>query len=144
MKISHIIGVVAIAIAIAVIVSMSGSASTYVDFQQAATLATEGSARKVHVVGELSKDASGSIVGMMYKPQEDPNFFEFYLKDDKDKIQKVVYLNPMPQDFERSEKVVVIGAMKNDVFLADKILMKCPSKYQDNEFREADKSDKKV
>jgi cytochrome c-type biogenesis protein CcmE len=38
--------------------------------------------------------------------------------------------------------VVVIGAMKNDVFYADKILMKCPSKYQDNEFRDTQTGEK--
>jgi cytochrome c-type biogenesis protein CcmE len=144
MKITHIIGVVVIAVAIGVIVSMSGDASTYVDFSQAKELALEGSDKKVHVVGELLKSESGNIEGMVYQPQLDPNYFEFQLKDDKQLIQKVVYLNPMPQDFERSEKVVVIGSMKKEVFHAEKILMKCPSKYQDNEFREAGKTDKKV
>lgn len=144
MKISHIIGIVVIAVAIGVIVSMSGDASTYVDFSKATELASEGSSKKVHVVGELTKDDSGTIIGMRYTPQEDPNYFEFYLRDDKNKVQKVVYFNPMPQDFERSEKVVVIGAMKKDVFHADKILMKCPSKYQDNEFRDAKTGQKEV
>jgi cytochrome c-type biogenesis protein CcmE len=37
-----------------------------------------------------------------------------------------------PQDFERSEKLVLIGKMENDTFYASKILMKCPSKYNNN------------
>jgi cytochrome c-type biogenesis protein CcmE len=38
----------------------------------------------------------------------------------------------MPADFTKSEQVVVIGAYKNGQFIADKILMKCPSKYQED------------
>ncbi len=36
-----------------------------------------------------------------------------------------------PQDFDKSEQIVVIGKMNNEVFEADDILMKCPSKYND-------------
>ena len=45
--------------------------------------------------------------------------------------QEVVFLNTMPADFLRSEQVVVVGSFHNETFLADKILMKCPSKYQE-------------
>ena len=38
---------------------------------------------------------------------------------------------PMPPDFLRSEQVVVVGKYTDDVFVADQILMKCPSKYQE-------------
>jgi cytochrome c-type biogenesis protein CcmE len=37
----------------------------------------------------------------------------------------------------RSEKVVVIGHYEADFFLAEKILLKCPSKYQDNTLKTA-------
>jgi cytochrome c-type biogenesis protein CcmE len=57
--------------------------------------------------------------------------FSFMLVDDKGKTQKVYYNEPMPPDFLRSEKVVVIGSYQNDVFVAKKILLKCPSKYQE-------------
>lgn len=137
MKLSHIIGLVVIAVAIATILSMNTDASTYVDFTQATELAQEDAEKKVHVVGEVQKMA-GKMV-MQYDPKVDPNYFTFQLTDQKKKTCQVVYLNPMPQDFERSEQIVVIGSMKDNTFLADKILMKCPSKYQDNEFREAPK-----
>ena len=42
---------------------------------------------------------------------------------------------PKPQDFERSESVVVTGEMRNNEFVANEILMKCPSKYKDDEIR---------
>ena len=36
-----------------------------------------------------------------------------------------------PQDFERSEQIVLIGKVQGDEFHASDILMKCPSKYND-------------
>ena len=40
-----------------------------------------------------------------------------------------------PQDFEKAEQIVIVGHTKNNVFVADKILMKCPSKYEDKEVK---------
>ncbi len=138
MKKTHIFGIVVIAVAIGVIISTAGDASSYVTFTQAEQMAQSGKDTKVHVVGELTKNPVGQIVGLEYQPQLDPNYFAFTLVDEEGRQQKVVYRNPMPQDFERSEKVVVIGGYQSaDLFVADKILMKCPSKYQENEFQEA-------
>ena len=58
-----------------------------------------------------------------------------YLIDENGKQQKVEYDEPMPQDFTKSEKVVVIGRYEGDVFKATKILLKCPSKYQEQNVR---------
>ncbi|NEM96588.1 cytochrome c maturation protein CcmE domain-containing protein [Pontibacter burrus] len=135
MKKSHIIGIVIIAAAIMIIMSTAGDASTYVDFGEAKELAQEGSNAKVHVVGRLKKDAQGHIVGMKYDPLIDPNYFSFMLVDTNRVEQQVVYFNPKPQDFERSEQVVITGNMQNDVFIADKILLKCPSKYVETEVK---------
>lgn len=140
MKITHIIAIVVIAVAIGVIISTSGNASSYVSFGEAKEMASNGSSNKIHVVGQLPKNTKGEIQGMVYKPELDPNYFSFQLTDQKGLTQKVVYGNPMPQDFERSEQIVIIGNYQNEVFVADKILMKCPSKYQDNEFREDPKT----
>ena len=133
MKKSHIIGIIIIAAAIMIIMSTAGDASTYVDFGQAKELAEDGSKSKVHVVGRLKKDTQGHIIGMQYDPLVDPNYFSFMLVDTNRVEQKVVYFNPKPQDFERSEQVVITGNMQKDVFVADKILLKCPSKYVEKE-----------
>ena len=133
MKKSHIIGIIVIAMAIGIIMSTAGDASTYVSFGEAKELAAEGSKSKVHVVGRLKKDAQGHIVGMQYDPLIDPNYFSFMLVDTNSFEQQVIYYNPKPQDFERSEQVVITGNMQNDVFVADKILLKCPSKYVEKE-----------
>ena len=135
MKKTHIIGIIIIALAIGIIMTTAGDASTYVSFSEAKELAEEGSSKKVHVVGRLKKDAAGHIVGMEYDPLKDPNYFTFILSDTNKLEQRVVYFNPKPQDFERSEQVVITGNMKNDVFVADKILLKCPSKYTEKEVK---------
>jgi cytochrome c-type biogenesis protein CcmE len=135
MKKSYIILLSIIAIAIAVVVSMTGDASEYVDFTQAQQLEKDGEDDLVHVVGTLLKDANGNVEGLIYNPSIDPNHFEFPLKDLKGFTVTVLYLQPKPQDFEKSEQVVVVGKMKGNVFVADKILMKCPSKYEDKEVK---------
>ncbi len=129
MKKSHIVVIVVIAAAVAILVSTAGDASSYVSFSEAYKLASTGSKKEIHVVGQLKKDASGNIIGI----QEgiDKVSFSFILVDDHGKEQLVNYKEPMPADFLKSEKVVVIGSYQGDSFNASKILLKCPSKYQE-------------
>lgn len=129
MKKSHILIIVVIAAAIGIIVSTAGDASTYVNFDEAMKLSTSGSKKDIHVVGELKKDPAGHVIGI--EEGTDKVSFSFIMIDDNGKEQKVFYNQPMPADFQRSEKVVVIGSYKEDHFLASKILLKCPSKYQE-------------
>ncbi len=141
MKPLHIIGIIVIAIAIGIVVSTAGDASTYVSFDEAEALAKDGETKAIHVVGNLKKDVEGKIVGMKYDPVIDPNHFEFVLVDTNKVERTVVYHSPKPQDMESSEKVVVVGRMDKDHFQCEKILMKCPSKYNNKgeEFKEAKK-----
>ncbi|MBC8110400.1 MAG: cytochrome c maturation protein CcmE [Verrucomicrobia bacterium] len=134
MKFTHIIGIIVIAVAAAVIISGSMNASTYADFSQATQKAASGDFDDVHVVGKLKKDGFGKIVGMSYQPELDANRFEFVLLDNKGQERQVIYSNAKPQDFEKSEQIVVIGNMRDGkTFKANQILMKCPSKYQEEE-----------
>jgi cytochrome c-type biogenesis protein CcmE len=132
MKKTHIFALFIIAVAAGIILSTAGDASTYVDFTQAEELAMSGDNGSIHVVGSLKKDASGQIVGMQYSPEVDPNRFVFTLLDNNNREQLVVYPSSKPQDFDKSEKVVVIGRMEKDHFAAEKILLKCPSKYEND------------
>jgi cytochrome c-type biogenesis protein CcmE len=131
MKKSHILGIVVIAIAIGIIMSTAGDASSYVTFRQAQEMASTGNAGKIHVVGTLKKADDGNIVGI--EPAEDKLSFTFMMLDADKREQKVYFPEPMPVDFLRSEQVVVIGAYHDNLFVADKILLKCPSKYQEQE-----------
>ena len=129
MKKTHIIRLVVIAIALMVIVSTAGDASSYVSFSEAKEMAERGNNNKIHVVGKLKKDNNDQVVGI--ESSDDKLSFRFTLIDENNLEQTVYYPNPMPTDFLRSEQVVVIGAYTNDRFIADKILLKCPSKYQE-------------
>jgi cytochrome c-type biogenesis protein CcmE len=135
MKKTHIFIIIIIAAAIGIIVSTAGDASTYVTFDQAHDMAAQGNSKSIHVVGELKKDVSGHVVGIM--PGSDRVSFSFIMVDENKKEQVVLYNEPMPQDFMRSEKVVVIGGYSGDTFKADKILLKCPSKYQEQKLNAA-------
>lgn len=119
MKKSSIIGMIIIAIAIGVIVSTYADSSTYGSFSEATSTKKE-----LHVVGKLDKSKQ-----MVYNPQQDANYFSFYVNDNKGKNCKVIFTGAKPQDFERSEQIVLTGEMAGDEFHASKILMKCPSKY---------------
>ncbi len=129
MKKSHIIAIGVIAVAVAIIISTTGDAGAYLSFNEAKEMATVGNDAAVHVVGELKKSNDGEVTGIT--PSMDKLSFTFVMVDENGTEQTVYYNEPMPADFLRSEQVVVIGKYAEDMFVADKILMKCPSKYQE-------------
>ena len=129
MKKSHILIIVVIAAAVGILVATADDASSYVNFSEAYQLASVGNQKDIHVVGELKKDNNGNVIGI--EEGVDKVSFSFVMVDDNGKEQKVSYKEPMPADFTRSEKVVVIGSYSGDTFFASKILLKCPSKYQE-------------
>ncbi len=119
MKKSSIVGMIIIAVAIGVIISTYADSSTYGSFSEA-----QKTQKELHVVGKLNKGKE-----MVYNPQKDANYFSFYMVDNKGKECKVEFTGTKPQDFEKSEQIVLTGQMENGSFHANKILMKCPSKY---------------
>src|ERR1700761_2794569 len=119
MKKSSILGIIVIAIAIAVIICTYSNSSTYGSFKEAKASNTE-----LHIVGHLNKQKQ-----LFYDATKDANYFSFYMKDNKGEECKVVFTGSKPQDFERSEQIVLTGQMRGNEFHASKILMKCPSKY---------------
>ena len=125
MKATHIIVVAVIAVAVGVLVMASGDMSTYSTFTEAAK-----TTNTVKVVGHLAKDKE-----MNYDPEKDPNHFSFYMTDDDGLEKKVILKAAKPQDFEKSESIVLTGSMKGEEFVATDMLMKCPSKYKDEEIR---------
>jgi cytochrome c-type biogenesis protein CcmE len=137
MKKTHIIALGVIAVAIAMIISTIGDASTYLSFSEAKALAEKGETKSVHVVGELPKNANGEVFGIRYEPSISPNQFEFLMIDSLNTQYRVIHNQPKPQDIEKSEKVVVVGRMnlEGGYFEADKILLKCPSKYNNGDLK---------
>lgn len=122
MKKTHIILIVLIAVAIGAIVGSISDSSTYADFDEA----FENIGEEYHVVGQLSKDKPTD-----YQPEVNADLFKFYMVDNNGVEKEVHLLKSKPQDFERSEQIVLIGKAHEEVFVARDILMKCPSKYED-------------
>ena len=120
-----VLSIIFVAAGALLLINASRDMSTYSTF----TDAIEGQ-KVVKIVGHLSKDKE-----MTYNPEIDPNYFSFYMTDDEGREQKVVLLAEKPQDFERSEQIVITGQMKGDEFHATDMLLKCPSKYKDEEIR---------
>jgi cytochrome c-type biogenesis protein CcmE len=119
MKKGSIFGIIVIAIAIAVIISTYSSSSTYGTFKDAAATNAQ-----LHIVGHLDKKKA-----QVYDPAKDANYFAFYMLDNKGQECKIVFTGTKPQDFDRSEQIVLTGQMTGNEFHASSILMKCPSKY---------------
>lgn len=129
MKKQHIIGILIIAAALAIVVSTISNSSTYAPFSSA--ISNPG--KTFHVVGTLQRDKE-----FIYNPEQNANVFGFYLVDTEGKEMKVVFNDSKPQDFEKSEQIVVIGKVVGNEFRVAKgdLLMKCPSKYNGNEMQQ--------
>ncbi len=123
MKKSSIVGLIVIAVAIAMIIVIYTDSSTYSTFTEASAKETE-----LYVVGVLNKEKD-----LYYEPTIDANHFSFYMYDNDSTERKVVFRGSKPQDIERSEQIVLTGKMVGEEFHASKILMKCPSKYNQDE-----------
>lgn len=124
MKKASIVILVLIAAAIGILVASFGKFSTYETFASA----SERPGTVLHVVGYLDTSKA-----QQYDPVKDPNNFSFFAKDKKGTIHKVIFNGARPQDFEKSEQLVMTGSMDGDIFRCNKIQMKCPSKYQNDQ-----------
>lgn len=122
MKKTHIIGIIIIALAIGAIMGTVADSSTYADF----TLAASSPGEEFHVVGKLDKSKE-----LEYDPAVNAELFAFHMIDNSGVKRKVLFKGAKPQDFERSEQIVITGKSRGNEFIAEKILMKCPSKYTD-------------
>jgi cytochrome c-type biogenesis protein CcmE len=124
MKAIHIILILVLVVAVAVVVTTMTDSSTYSDFAESA--AKPG--KELHIIGKLNREKP-----IEYDAQKNANRFSFYMTDEKGVEKKVIYANAKPQDFEKSEKVVVIGSMQGNEFVAKSLLLKCPSKYDNKQ-----------
>lgn len=131
MNIKLILGISSIVLFTSLLMyNFGNSIDTYVNFEQAKD---RGSA---HVVGTWDDTRNWGF-------SRESMRFSFYMKDEDGNVRRVIYPKPKPNNFEQATQLVVIGEMKNDVFYANDMLMKCPSKYNDAdeaEFTRAEES----
>lgn len=90
----------------------------YADFSTA-----ERTNKKVQVKGEWIKDQPTNFDAEKVK-------FSFYMKDEANRVSKVVLDGAKPNNFELATSVVAKGKFANGEFHASDVLTKCPSKYE--------------
>lgn len=83
----------------------------------------ERTGKKVQVKGEWIKNMESGFDAQRAQ-------FSFYMKDDNQKVVKVVLDGAKPNNFELATSVVAKGKFAGDHFHATEILTKCPSKYE--------------
>ena len=100
--------------------------SRYSTFEEA--LASPG--KTFHIIGELCPEKK-----FRYDPLKDPNYMEFCMVDREGTRQWVAHFGAPPQDFNMVEEVAINAYWDNErkKFIATRILLKCPSKYIDQE-----------
>lgn len=120
MKLKTLLGLAAmLGFASLLFLNFGSQVGGYMDFEQA----TESGA-KAHVVGTWAEDRPTHY-------DQARNVFTFYMRDEHGNVQRVVYRNPKPSNFEEAEQLVVEGTAQGQHFRAEHILVKCPSKYND-------------
>lgn len=127
MKNTHIVALVVIAILIVGLISFGTNAadfSTYDSIQSAQ--AKKG--KFVHIIAKLDKTQP-----VEYDPLKNADYLSFFAVDSLGGRTKVVFHNSKPADLEKSERLVMKGKMNADHFECSDILLKCPSKYKDDE-----------
>ena len=115
-----LIFIAALVLLVAAILSLGDNLfSPYVTFQYT----QQHPGKYVQVIGKHEK--TGAV-------NHDASGFGFTLNDDKGTKLDVYHNGVKPANFEHAEQVVVLGkfSAEKKIFEADKVLVKCPSKYQ--------------
>jgi cytochrome c-type biogenesis protein CcmE len=95
----------------------------YVSFQQArATKDAVQVAGKLVLGSDSFEEASSRLM--------------FALQDDHGDVMRIAYKGLKPGNFHDATQVVAIGRFRGGVLEAEKLLVKCPSKYQGVEEKE--------
>lgn len=121
MKTSHIIFIFLIVAIIGIVITTLYNADTYSDFKTAKA----SPHKEFQISGTLDKKQGVT--------EDSVNLiFSFYLEDRNNDVEKVIYHGSKPKDFEKITQIIVTGKYSENTFNADKLLLKCPSKYSKN------------
>lgn len=95
----------------------------YLSFAKAKTLG-----RQVQVMGKLNKSE---------QPTHEGGFLHFTLiEEGTNETMAVRFKGAKPQAFDQAISITATGEYKNGEFTADRLLVKCPSKYQGEKVEE--------
>lgn len=116
--ISVIVGVLAASV---MMMAFLNNASPYVTIAEAKSSTSNG----LHVIGDLDKSTLFTDLAK--------NEVRFAMTDTKGGRMDVIYDGPAPSNMGDATQVVAIGGMKDGVFHARQLNLKCPSKYEGKE-----------
>ncbi len=102
----------------AMVVAFITSASPYVTIAEAKSHAGDN----LHVAGDIVPDSMFTSAGAKE--------VRFRMKDPEGSEMSVIYSGTAPANMGSVARVVAVGGMKDGVFLANKLWIKCPSKYE--------------
>lgn len=123
MKRSHIVLLLLTAGVVGTLIATLTSTARSVSFAEALV----GQADTYKVSGTLVREAP-----VVYDPQVDAGVTQFTMQDLEGNIAKVFLYEAKPTGLENSESIDLYGHFEGNDFHADRMLMKCPSKYNEN------------
>lgn len=111
--------VVALVAMTGVVVAFMSNASPYVTIAEAKQLKSD----RMHLAGDILKET----VVTDYKANE----VRFQVKDVNGDQILIVHRGEMPANMSSATKVVAIGGVEGDRFISKQLLLKCPSRYEE-------------
>jgi cytochrome c-type biogenesis protein CcmE len=118
MSVKAIVALVLLVVATAIgVSSFKKSVTPYISFDEA---------RRSHGLVQVN----GMLADKQYVLKKDEQFLSFRLRDSKGQILPVQYRGVVPGNFDQATSIVAIGHYQDDQFVAEQLLVKCPSKYQ--------------
>ncbi|MCO5295401.1 MAG: cytochrome c maturation protein CcmE [Fimbriimonadaceae bacterium] len=111
-------GVVALLAIVGLVAAFVTNASPYVTVAQAKSASGES----LHLAGEI---IPGSLENQMAQ-----GVLKFRVRDAEGNEAPVEYRGSAVSNLNEAKQVVVVGSMKEGVFKAHKMLVKCPSRYE--------------
>lgn len=101
-----------------IVTAFMKTSSPYVNIAQARQSNDDG----LHLEGDIQQETV-QMNAMQH-------LLTFEVKDANGERIQVVYNGIIPENFSEAHKVVAVGHMKGSQFESDKLLVKCPSKYE--------------
>ena len=129
MKRTEIILIVVVALVAAIIIATFTSSNENLSFNESKLKIGD----RVKVTGTFDKSS-----GVDYQPMQNPNLTVFFVIDKENNKNQVelIQKDGKPMGLEQSESVTLEGTMGSDgIFHADFILLKCPSKYNEQKVK---------
>ncbi len=130
MKVKYIIG----GVVIVLFIVWGASAFLKTTVKYVSIPEARSATRTVQVMGKIDFD------NVYYNTEESRLEFTIYDAEapDKEHAEKlhVVYHGVVPGNFDQATSVVVKGKSEGETFVAEQMLVKCPSKYQGSEGNE--------